>query len=118
MQGHHHKEIAQKGRGHGRPHSRVKTLEADDVAGHGGKVAAGGQGHPAEQVKADPDAPGVVVVKVGDGPDTLGETQDGDHQTNGKDDVGENIAQSRPEEGRQVEHLLPCGHGNVVRSCH
>ncbi len=66
MQGKDDQGIAQEGGEDGRPHRGMKALQTEDVAGRGGGVAAGGQSDAAQQVEADPDAPGVVIRKVGD----------------------------------------------------
>ncbi len=80
MQGEDHQGVAQEGGEDRRPHRGVITLQAEDVAGRRGGVAAGRQGHAAQQVEGDPDAPGVVVRQVGDRAEPLGEAQEGDHR--------------------------------------
>ena len=106
MQGHHHEEIAQKGRGDGGAHGGVEAFEPEHIAGDGGKVAPRGQRHAAEQVKADPDAPRLVVVKVGDGTNALREAHDGHDQTDCEQNPGDDVARGRPEHRPHVEHLV------------
>ena len=56
-----------------------KSLEAEDVDRRGRGEGAGGQGHAAQQVEADPQPPGVGVVQVADGADA-GDVADHRHR--------------------------------------
>ena len=78
VQGKDDQGIAQEGGEDGGPDRGMIAFEAEDIAGGGGGVAAGGQSDAAEQIEADPDAPGVVIRQVGDPGQALGEAQDGD----------------------------------------
>ncbi len=95
MQGKDDQGIAQEGGEDGRPHRGMKALQTKDIAGRGRGVAAGGQSDAAEQVEADPDAPGVVIGKVGDRAEPLGEAQYGDHRTQEQDKAHHEIKRGK-----------------------
>ncbi len=80
IQSEDHQGVAQEGGEDRRPDRGMITLQAEDVAGRRSGIAAGRQGHPAQQVEGDPDAPGVIVRQVGDGAETLAEAQEGDYR--------------------------------------
>ena len=66
-------QVAEEGGQDGGPHHGVIALPAEDVDGGGDDEAAGRQGHPAEDVEADPHAPGRRVAERGRDPEAEGE---------------------------------------------
>ena len=78
QQGHDNEGVAEEGGQDGRTGGWAELLHAHDIAGNGREVAACGETHAAEQVKADPHAPGLIIIEVGDSADARGETHDGD----------------------------------------
>ena len=69
----------------------MKSLEPEYVAGRRGDITTGGQGDPAQQVKPNPYAPGIVIIQVVYCPQSLGKTQYGDYQSGQDDDSSNDV---------------------------
>ena len=53
----------------------MELFQAENIAGGTGHVSPGSQGHTAQEVKSDPDPPGIVVIQVGDRTDPFGKSK-------------------------------------------
>ena len=80
-------QVADEGRELGRPEQRLELFQVEDIDGRGHGEAAGGQGHPGEHVKADPQAPGVGVVQVSGGAQPKEEPDRGRDEAQHQDDI-------------------------------
>src|SRR5690349_13493893 len=58
----------------GGPDNGVQALDVEDVNRGGQRKTAGGEHHAAQYIKADPDAPGELIIEVGGCAQPLGET--------------------------------------------
>src|SRR5208337_4670248 len=55
---HHKYQVAHEGRELGGPQQGLELFQVEDIDGGGHGEAAGGQGHPRQDVETDPKAPG------------------------------------------------------------
>ena len=113
-QGHDDEGIAEEGGQHGRTGRGVVLLHAHDVAGDGGEVAAGGQAHAAEQVEADPHAPGLVVVEVGNSAYALREADPGNDQADGQQGVVDDVSRRELKELLHIEEMIFSRDGDLM----
>jgi hypothetical protein len=66
-------------------------LYPEDINRGGSDIPSGGKCHTAEEVKTDPQPPGVIVGKVGDCGQTSGEPEDRDDESYKNNDPRDNI---------------------------
>src|SRR5210317_627841 len=66
-------------------------LHAENIDGGGSDKSAGRQGDADQQIKTDPNPPGVVIGKIGDGAQPFGKSQDRNIKTNNNDNSGNYI---------------------------
>ena len=59
----------------------MKAFESENVAGAGCHVPPGGKGHPAQEIEADPNSPGIVVIQARNRAQSAGKAQDRHRQT-------------------------------------
>ena len=93
QQSHDHEAIAQKAREDRRAHDGFEAFEIEEVDHRRQGEGARGEPHAAEQVEADPEAPGEPIAQVRDGAQALGEP---DHRdgTEGQEQHDEDAVQN------------------------
>ena len=107
--GNGHESVAQRSREQGGPGNGFVVVSAQYVGEEGGGETACSQGNAGSNVQADPDAPGVMVVKVGYGAQPVGVAeQQGDcrPEHEGEHDQGS----GGPERSRDRLRFMTHGH--------
>ncbi len=117
QQRHHDQRVAEEGGQDGGPHDRLEPLEVEDVDHRGDHEAAGRQADAAEQVEADPEAPGEGVGEVGDRAQPLVTRRKRTHRAGGQRWPGTAPPEAQPARARVGQ--APLGElRQGVSACH